>query len=134
MQVFLLKFCEYVVKQENGRHSLIGLFDDIRVAALPVDHPPFFLVAQVSFTNAEVRTELKVEFRLVEPDGTIGMQLESPLRIDQDPDGEGPTLFLSIGIGGMRLQRAGIYQVQMFVDGELRHSEPLAVKVVKASR
>ena len=53
MRVLLSKFCEYACKLENGRHNMIGLFDDVRVPGFPIDHPAFFLCVQFEFEANE---------------------------------------------------------------------------------
>ncbi len=54
MRVLLCKFCEYVCKLENGRHNLVGVFDDIRSPSFPIDHPAFFLTYQLVFDREDM--------------------------------------------------------------------------------
>src|SRR5207248_2495088 len=112
----LLKFCEYATKQENGRQSMLGIFDDIRVPQMPIDHPPFFLCCQIEFQKEETGVKHRVEFRLLDPEGGVGMQIEAPVEIPKEPNDFDPRLFIVVGISGIRMQKQGTYLIQALAD------------------
>ncbi len=132
MRVLLLKFCEYASKQENGRQTMVGMFDDIRLPQLPIDHPPFFLCCQLEFEKKETGIKHRLEFRLLDPAGEVGMQIEAPIELPKEEQDVEPRLFLVVGISGIRVQKAGTYLIQALADGDILASEPLPVRIIRS--
>jgi len=110
---------------------MLGLFDDVRVPQLPIDHPPFFLCCQMEFTKQETGIQHKLQFRLLDPNGEVGMSIEAPIEIPKEDANEEPRLFIVVGITGIRIQKQGTYLIQTLADGDILASEPLPVRVVK---
>ncbi len=110
---------------------MVGIFDDVRVPELPIDHPPFYLCCQLEILNKETGQKHKLEFRMLDPSGEVGMQIEAPIEIPKEEGNVDPKLFLVVSIGGIRLHKAGSYQIQALVDGEILGTEPLPIHVVK---
>ena len=69
MRLLLSKFCEYATQQQNGRHSMVGIFDNIIVPEFPIDHPPFFLCIQMEFDPNESEQDMDVLALLIDEDG-----------------------------------------------------------------
>lgn len=111
---------------------MVGIFDDIRIPQLPIDHPPFFLCCQIEFLPEETGLKHRLEFRLLDPNGEVGMQVDAPVEIPKDESGNEPRLFMVVGVGGIRIQKAGVYRMQALADGDILASEPMPIHVVKA--
>lgn len=129
--VRILKLCEFATKQENGRHSLIGIFEDIRVPQVPLDHPPFFVAAQMKFDPSECGIEQAIKFEFVDPSGEVILNADVPAKVEKMDGGDGPLATLLLQVGGMRLHRAGIHTLRVSLNGAEVYSETLPVAVVK---
>src|SRR5437870_2453967 len=111
MRVLLCKFCEYVCKLENGRHNLVGIFDDIRSNAFPVDHPTFFLTFQLEFEREDMGTELDVVAKFVGPDNAEILRSDIKGEVPSSNELEHVRMFFYSPIQPVRLQGPGNYRV-----------------------
>jgi hypothetical protein len=117
MRLLLSKFCEYATQQQNGRHTMLGIFDNIVVPAFPIDHPPFFLCIQMEFDPIESDQDMKVLALLIDEDGKELMDVMASGRVPRDPNGGTTRLFIQFLMPPMRFERAGDYRLDvMFND------------------
>src|ERR1044072_6774522 len=93
MRVLLCKFCEYVCKLENGRHNLVGVFDDARAPAFPVAHPAFFLTFQLEFDREEMGNKLEVSARVLDPDNKELLRTDLKGEVPSNPELEHVRIF-----------------------------------------
>jgi hypothetical protein len=113
VRLLLSKFCEYATQQHNGRHSMVGIFDNIVVPSFPVDHPPFFLCIQMEFDPIESDQDMTVLALLIDEDGRQLMDVTASGRVPRDPGG-GPTrLFIQFLMPPMRFEKAGDYRLDV---------------------
>lgn len=118
--------CDYALRSQDGKLSIIGIFSQINVAEIPGSSPPFFVVISL---NLDAGTH-DVEFGVVDP---MGQQvLAEPPRFDVEVEVAGADTDLLLQFNGLPLARPGIYQVQLFVDGMLVHSVPVNVQSASA--
>lgn len=120
MRLLLSKFCEYATQQANGRHTMVGIFDNIVVPDFPIDHPPFFLCIQMEFDPNESDQDMNVYALLIDEDGKELIDVRASGRIPRDPNG-GPTrLFIQFLMPPMRFERPGDYRLDvMFNDNKV---------------
>ncbi len=130
MRLLLSKFCEYACKLENGRHSMIGIFDDIRVPEVPIDHPPFFLCLQLEYEAMETGSDLRLEAVFVDEDGgeLFRTSIEGPIPKERGPGTV--KVFVQIAIAPMRFERAGTHRLDVFTDDRKIGEERLPILVV----
>ena len=116
--------CDYALTGADGKLSAIGIFNNINFSSLPSVYPLFFAVIILALDRGTHPIHLGV----VDP---MGQQilLESPA-VDVPVDVPGAEANLVIGFPTVQFQRAGIYQVQLFIDGRLYQSIPLNVQAV----
>ncbi len=69
MRLLFCKACEYATQLENGRHCLIGMFENISCPYFPVTHPPFFLCLQVEFELLDLVEKFDITAHLIDEDG-----------------------------------------------------------------
>lgn len=131
MKLLLAKLCEYACKLENQRHSMLGIFDDIRVPSLPIDHPPFFICVQVEFDVAEAGADWRVEAILVDPDGKQLFRADLNGQVPEPHGGVIPVkLFAQINVPQIRLTDAGDYRLDVLLNGRVAGEERVPVFVV----
>jgi hypothetical protein len=131
MRVLLSKFCEYGCKLENGRHTMVGIFDDIRVREVPFDHPPFFLCIQIQFEPSETGRDMNLETVLLDEDGKeiFSSVIQGP--IPKEPGNQPVKLFLQIGLPPTRFESAGQYRLDVLFNGAKVGDEVLPVFVIQ---
>ena len=132
MRVLLSKFCEYVCKLESGRHNLVGVFDDIRANAFPVDHPTFFLTFQLEFEKEEMGNKIDVVARFVDPDNKEILRSDIKGEVPSHDGVEHVRMFFFTPIQPLRLQKAGNYRIVITNEGDIVHIEHLPVYQVAA--
>lgn len=131
MKLLLAKLCEYACKLENQRHCMVGIFDDIRLPALPIDHPAFFICVQVEFDADEAGTEWNMEAIFLDPDGR--QQFKAELRGQVPPVDQNAIpvkLFAIVGAPPFRIESGGDYRLDVLVNGRVIGEERVPVYVV----
>ena len=129
MRILLCKFCEYATKLENGRHSLLGIFDDIRTAQLPVDHPVFYMVFQVEFEREECGQAFDIGVRFVAPNNTEIFRSDLKTEVPPRPPQDQMLLFFFAPISGVKLTQTGLHRIIISANGDTIHTEALPVTI-----
>ena len=131
MKLLLAKLCEYACKLENQRHSMVGIFDDIRLPGLPLDHPAFFICVQVEFEADEVGTPWAVDVHLVDHDAKQLFHANLKGEVPQPQAGAIPIkLFAQIAVPPIRLEKAGDYRLDVIMNGRRAGEERVPVYIV----
>ncbi len=117
MRLLLCKLCEYATQQQNGRHSMVGIFDNIIAPFFPIDHPPLFLCLQFEFDAAEGGDPMDVTVKLVDDDARPLLDFNANGEVPRDANG-GPTrLFMQFAIPVIRFERPGDYRIDVSFNG-----------------
>lgn len=127
MKLLLCKLCEYATQQQNGRHSMIGLFDNIVAPLFPVDHPPMFLCLQFEFDPSEAGEPMDVTIKLIDSDAKPLIDFTASGEIPRDVDGGRIRLFMQFHVPPVRLERPGDYRLDVQFNGKLVGEELLPV-------
>lgn len=131
MKLLLAKLCEYACKLENQRHCMVGIFDDIRLPHLPIDHPAFYICVQVEFDTDEAGMDWLLEAVFLDPDGR--QQFRAELRGTVPPPDHMAIpvkLFAIIGAPPIRLEAPGDYRLDVLVNQKVIGEERIPVFVV----
>ena len=118
--------CDYALTSQDGKLSVLGIFSNINFPSLPNAYPRFFVVIIVALEVGQHQVHLGV----VDPSGTPAVP-EGPT-VDVQVDVPGADTNLVIDFNNLPFQRAGIYQVQLSVDGRIVHSIPVSVQSAQA--
>jgi hypothetical protein len=116
--------CDYALTSDDGKLSVIGIFGNINFPTLPNAYPRFFVVIVISL-DAGVHP---VRLGIVDPMGQ--QMLPEPPNVEVNVELAGADTNLVIDFNNLPFQRAGIHQVQLFLDGRLIHSVPLSIQSV----
>lgn len=134
MRLLLSKFCEYATQLQNGRHTMVGIFDNIVVPEFPIDHPPFYLCIQLEFDPNEGEKDMEVLAILIDEDGDQLMDVTASGKVPRDPNGGATRLFIQFLMPPIRFERAGDYRLDVMFDkvkiGEERLPVILASKPI----
>ena len=69
MHVQYVALCDQVILGNDGRPSLIGVFNDLQVATIPFTLPRVAFAARILFTREEAGRPHKVEVLMTDPAG-----------------------------------------------------------------
>ncbi|MCH7903338.1 MAG: hypothetical protein IH944_02090 [Armatimonadetes bacterium] len=127
MRVLLSKFCEYATQQRNGRHSMIGVFDNIVAPAFPLDHPPFFLCLQTEFEPTEAGEAMNVQAILIDADGKQVMDVTASGTVPGDSRGGATRIFIQFLLPPIRFESPGDYRLDVMFNGKKVGEERLPV-------
>jgi hypothetical protein len=107
---------------------MIGIFDNIRAPSYPIDHPPFFICAEFEFNPNEMDREVCFTFLIIDEDGRDVLRVQPPPHRLPNEAGPGTVrLHLTVGVGGLRLERPGQYRMDVLFDGRKVAEEGLPV-------
>jgi hypothetical protein len=114
--------CDYALKSQDDKLSVLGIFSQINVSELPGTSPPFFVVVSIGMDVGNHQVRIGV----LNPMG--GNVLPDPPHFEVDVEQPGAATDVLLQFNGLPFERAGIYQVQVFVDGMMIHAVPLNVQ------
>lgn len=122
VKAFLL--CDQVIIGNDGKHSIIGVFQRIHAAQFPVFHPRFGIYIRLG--EMQGRYDLTIRFADPAENKTLaeaqlkGIKHERPL--DDFESG--------VNLPGIELPHEGTFEVQLLANGELINVDTLrAIKV-----
>ena len=116
--------CDHALVSQDGKLSLIGIFDRIAVPGLPIQHPRFFVVAVFDMApgNHTVRVEL------LDPTGHSVLQ-EQGVEIPVSVAALGQSGNLVAELNMLPLEFAGRYDFNLYVGMERAGTISLTVEI-----
>lgn len=127
MRLLLSKFCEYAAQQANGRHTMVGMFDNIVTPNIPLDHPPFFLCIQLEFEPLESKNDLDILALLIDEDGKEIANIRANGNVPTAPHIGMTRIFIQFLMPPIRFEKPGDYRLDVMVNGEKIGEERLPV-------
>jgi hypothetical protein len=119
--------CDHALVGQDGKLSLIGIFDHIGVMQLPAQHPRFFVV---SVLHGETTSEA-VEMELVAPDGRS--LIREAIAIDPENVSMGNGNLIA-EITMLPLDQTGRYEFRMSAEGRIIGVVALTVSLVESNQ
>ncbi len=116
--------CDHAMVSQDGKLSLIGIFDRIAVPGLPVQHPRFFVVAVFDMAPGEYT----VRVELIDPTGASVLQeqgVEIPVGVAEA--GQSGNLVAELNM--LPLEFAGRYDFNLYVGTDRLGSISLNVDI-----
>ena len=127
MRLLLCKLCEYATQQQNWRHSMIGIFDNVVAPYFPVDHPPLALCVQLEFDGSEAGLPMDLAVRFLDDDAKTLLDVNASGEIPRDANGGPVRLFMQFQIPAIRFERPGDYRLDVLFNGVVVGEERLPV-------
>ncbi|MFW5697375.1 MAG: DUF6941 family protein [Fimbriimonadaceae bacterium] len=127
MRVLLSKFCEYAAQLVNGRHSMIGIFDNIVAPSFPFRNPPCFLCLQLEFEAMEAGKPFDLVAVLIDEDGNQMIDLKTNGEVPKDPTGNPVRIFIVFMMPPLEFKEAGRYRLDIAGNGRKVGEERLPV-------
>ena len=122
MDIQIATLCDFAADYGNGKMVINGTFDALRATKMPVVHPHCSLAMRICVLP-EDSGDHRMTINIIDEDGNSVDPSKMPIRADMPikvPD-EVPFLTrnLVLNFQGLKFSSAGIYHVDVTVDGEL---------------
>ena len=113
---------------DNGKLNVLGSFDTIYAPQLPAVHPQCAVALRVTFMSGDEGAR-KLALNFVNADGhAIMPTIEIPVEVALPDDAYFLTRNFIFNIQQLKFAEAGLYSVDIRLDGESRANIPLQVK------
>jgi hypothetical protein len=130
MQIQVAVVCD-AATENNGKLNLLGAFDGIQTQQLPATHPQCAIALRMIFNKVEEGAH-KLRFNFVDEDGKSIMQgislPEVPFHVRVPDDSHFLTINFIVSIQQLRFEKAGLYSIDVAIDGRQEVGIPLIVK------
>ena len=118
MHVQYVTICDQIILGNDGRPSLIGVFNDLQVGQIPFTLPRLALAARILFTADEVARKHSVEVVMTDPAGQEIGRPGGEISLPQMPSGlESVAVDLPLQFDLFQVNAAGRYTFLLHVDG-----------------
>jgi len=129
MKIEVFALCD-AATDNRGKLNILGTFDQIYAAKMPVVHPACAIALRVRFDKMEEGIH-KINLQLVDPDGTPVFQ---PMQGEVNPrmaaDIESVAVNLILNFQHMKFESFADYQINLAIDDVSRSSLPLRVREI----
>jgi hypothetical protein len=130
MNVQVAILCD-AATDDNGKLNLLGAFDTIYAQQLPVIHPQCAVALRVTFAAGD-EGQRKLALNFINADGrSIMPAMEIPVAVALPEDVHFVTRNFIVNIQQLRFAEAGLYSVDIRLDGKSQASIPLQVKLIQ---
>ena len=120
-----LVVCDDIYRDPGGKTALVGLFNCIRAAALPVVHPRLSIYASVTDVHAGTVFRVRLEHS---ESGKVVAELNGRPPDQTDPTTICDFMFL---LQGLQFTEAGRYYIQFWGNDSLLMQRPFDVQIAK---
>jgi hypothetical protein len=115
----------------NGKLNLLGTFDTVFTPKLPAVHPQCSIALRIVFERIEEGAH-KLRLNFVNEDGKLIMpSMDAPVDIGFPGDATFVSRNFIINIQQLKLEQAGLYSIDVALDGRQLTSVPLSVKLLE---
>ena len=115
----------------NSKLNLLGTFDTILAAQLPAQHPQCSVALRIAFDRAEEGAH-RLSMNFVDEDGQpIMPAMNVPVEIVFPSDATFMSRNFVVNIQQLKFDKAGLYSIDLSMDGRPLSSIPLAVKMME---
>jgi len=121
--------CDQVILGNDGRPSLIGLFNDLQVATIPFTLPRLAFAARILFTREEAGKPHAVEVVMTDPSGKEIGRPGGEVSLPQMPAGlDSVAVDLPLQFDLFQIGAAGRYTFLLQVDGSPTAGVQLSIR------
>jgi hypothetical protein len=132
VNVQLALVCDHAIIDQQGKLSVLGIFDRIWVERFPAIHPRLHLVLRLKGRRTEIGDHT-VLIQLVDGDGREVLRGEGNVAIGEPPAGIVDIEAAAVLAFDVPLEKAGVYTFEIAVDGARVASVPITVTQMPAS-
>jgi hypothetical protein len=113
----------------NGKLNILGAFDTIITPQLPAEHPQCSVAMRFTYMSQD-EGQHRLRLAFVDADGrNIMPPIDIPVNVQLPEDSHFVTSNYVVNIQRLRLNQAGLFSIDAFLDDSLVISMPLLVKL-----
>lgn len=115
-----LVICDSVIKDENGKISVIGIYNVVLAKQFPVFHPKFVLVGNIKILDKNIKDAM-LNVELVNSEGNrVGFEIPAVklTSINNNPYGEVNDHNIIYEIGNIKFDQPGRYAFRVKLESE----------------
>ena len=128
MKVEIFTLCDAATADVGGKLNILGSFDRIHAASVPVTHPLCALAIKLRFEKLE-EGQKRVRISFMDADGKPVMPtLDANTQVSFPPNEHSVTACLVLQLQQLKLPNYGEYSIDLGVDGRQEASIPLFVR------
>lgn len=128
MKIAYAHLCDYASISREGKLSVNGIFSRISPPRLPHVHPQAYLAFGIELTYAELSMDFPVRIDFVDSDGGPLFRAEARLAVPGHAKvGERVEIAQIIGMGMIRFEKEGMYNVNIWLSERLERTLELTV-------
>lgn len=134
MHVQYVAICDQVILGNDGRPSLIGVFNDLQVGAIPFVLPRISFAARILFTRDEAGRPHSVELAMTDPSGKEIGRPGGEVTLPPMPAGlDSVAVDLPLQFDLFNVPAAGRYTFLLHVDGAPAAGVQLSIRQVNVA-
>jgi hypothetical protein len=134
VHVQYVALCDQVILGNDGRPSLIGVFNDLQVATIPFVLPRIAFAARILFTRDEAGKPHQVELLMSDPSGKEIGRPGGEVNLPPMPPGlDSVAVDLPLQFDMFNVPAAGRYTFLLHVDGAPTAAVQLSIRQVAVS-
>jgi hypothetical protein len=128
MKVEIFTLCDAATADAGGKLNILGSFDRIHAASVPVTHPLCALAIKMRFERLE-EGQKRVRISFMDADGQAVMPtLDANTQVMFPPGEHSVTACLVLQLQQLKLPNYGEYSIDLGIDGRQEASIPLFVR------
>jgi len=127
MNIEIIALCDAATDQQ-GKLNILGAFDTVFTKSLPTVHTQCAVALRLRFRRIEQGAH-RITLHLVDEDGNLiipSMDADLDLQVPQSQ--ESASVNLVLNVQQLKIEKYGIYAVNLAVDGRQESSVPLYVR------
>ena len=133
MKVEVFCLCD-AATDNRGKLNVLGTFDQIYSAKMPVVHPACAIALRMRFDKMEEGVH-KVNIQLVDPDGhPVFQPMEGEVHPRMAPDIDSVAVNLILNFQHVKFESFADYQINLAIDDQSTASLPLRVRELPQQR
>jgi hypothetical protein len=128
VDVRLAVLADYAIVSQDGKLSVMGIFQEVNPPVLPYALPQMYLVVSFGAGPAEFETAKDIKIALLDNDGGEMLTIEGQVTVPHPPrPGSRAYINQVIGLNGVTFERPGDYAFAILVGGETRETVSLHI-------
>lgn len=128
MNIEVFSLCDAATVDAGGKLNVLGAFDTIGAAGMPVAYPHFAIALRIRFDNIE-KGEHRLLVNFVDLDGKhIIPAMNSVVHINFYDEQRSGSVNSVLNIQMLKFEKFGEYSIDLAIDGKKEASLPLYVK------
>jgi hypothetical protein len=131
MNIEVFSLCDAATVDVGGKLNMLGAFDTIWAAGIPVGYPHFSIALRIRFQNIE-KGEHRLVVNFVDADGKHSIpSVNSMVNINFPDEQRSGSISSVLNIQMLKFEKYGEYSIDLAIDGKIEASLPLYVRQQK---